>query len=174
MTRDSGTDRDFADFCARAHPRLVGALAHQLSDRWLAEELAQEALVRACDRWSQVRQLRDPTGWAFRVAVNLSRSQFRRRRAERRARQRHGPGTAVHVDPDTADRLTVTAALRELTDRQREMVVLRYFLRLTVEETAILTGATPGAVRALTHRALAALRAELGAAVVVEEARDVR
>jgi RNA polymerase sigma-70 factor (sigma-E family) len=165
-----GWDAELAQFCSDAHPRLVGALVHQLGDPWLAEEVAQEALIRVCSRWGQLRDYRDPTGWAFRVAVNLSRSQLRRRRAELRARARHGAPPSSHTDPDAADRLVVRTALTALPDRQRELIVLRYFLRCSVEETASLTGATPGAVRTATHRAITALRAMLD----VEETADGR
>lgn len=159
-------------FCAAAHPRLVAALAHHFGDRWLAEELAQEALERACDRWSSVRRLDSPTGWAFRVGVNLGNSRFRRRAAERRARARHGPEGDRHDDPDVGDRVAVWHALGRLTDRQREVVLLRYFLGLSAAGAAALTGSTEGAVRTLTHRALTTLRTVLGDVRVSEEVSD--
>lgn len=100
------TDRELERFCAEAHATLVGALTHQFGDRWLAEELAQEALVRVCDHWGRVRGLASPVGWAFRVGTNLGRSRLRRRAAERRARQRHGPhrpSRAMQVLRETLD-----------------------------------------------------------------------
>jgi RNA polymerase sigma factor (sigma-70 family) len=153
---------DLERFCREAHPRLVGALSHQFGDLWLAEELAQEALVRACDRWGQVRGMASPMGWTFRVALNLGNSQLRRRGAERRARTRHGARRDEHRDADTADRLAVTAALGGLSDQQRAAVVARYFLGLTTHEAAEALRTTPLAVRSATFRALAVLRAELG------------
>jgi RNA polymerase sigma factor (sigma-70 family) len=158
-TRGPVTDADELErFCADAYPKLVGALSHQFGDRWLAEELAQEALVRVCDHWPRVRGLSSPVGWAFRVGVNLGRSRMRRRASERRARQRHGPERTVHRDSDTADRMAVQHALAQLTPAQREAVVLRYFLDLTAEETAEATGSSAGAVRGLTFRAMRVLR----------------
>lgn len=159
-------------FCAEAYPELVSALAHHVGDRHLAEEFAQEALVRACDRWPQVRTMQSPTGWAFRVGANLASSHFRRRAAERRARQRHGAPQGAHRDADAADRLAVRDALQALTPRQREAILLRYFLRLDVEEAAQVLGASSVAVRGLTHRAIAALRDVLDVADDVEEALD--
>lgn len=159
MTTDGQADLE--RFCADAHPRLVAALTHHVGDRWLAEELAQDALIRACDHWGRVQHLASPLGWTFRVGVNLGNSWFRRRAAERRARQRHGASGDAHHDPDAADRLVVREALARLTARQREAVLLRYYLRLTVEETATVMDATTGAVRGLTHRALASLRENL-------------
>lgn len=167
------SDDDLERFCAEAYPTLVGALAHHFGDRWLAEELAQDALIRASDRWGHVGQLASPVGWTFRVGVNLGNSWFRRRAAERRARQRHGAAPVTHEDPDTADRLAVAAALRQLTDRQREVVVLRYFLGLGPEEVGEVIGSTAGAVRGATFRAIRTLRDELGITVDAEERSDV-
>ena len=151
-------DEELERFCADAYPKLVGALAHHFGDRWLAEELAQEALVRVCDHWARVRTLSSPVGWAFRVGANLGRSRMRRRAAERRARQRHGPARSVHSDADATDRLAVQHALAQLTPAQREAIVLRYFLELTAEEAGQVTGSSAGAVRGLTFRAMRVLR----------------
>lgn len=167
-----GNEEELERFCAEAYPRLVGALGHQFGDPWLAEDLAQEALVRACDRWRTVRRLESPHGWAFRVGVNLGNSRFRRRAAERRARARRGADPVVHDDPDVPDRLAVAQALGGLTGRQRQAVVLRYYLGLSAAETAAVLSSTEGAVRASTHRAIATLRDALEEPFVAEEFSD--
>lgn len=166
-------DDELERFCAEAYPLLVGALAHHFGDRWLAEELTQDALVRACDRWERVGGLASPVGWTFRVGVNLGNSWLRRRSAERRARQRHGADATVHHDADVADRVTVARALALLTGRQREVVVLRYFLGLSADETAEVVGSSAGAVRGATHRALVTLRQVLDVPLDIQEASDV-
>lgn len=157
------TDREgFEAFCVLAHPRLVGSLAHHTGDRWLAEELTQEALVRAGDRWDRVRTLDSPIGWCFRVGVNIGNSTFRRRGAERRARARHGASpdvTAPVTDPDAE---AVRDALALLSDKQRQAIVLRHLLGLTVDETAATMDQSATAIRSLTHRGLAVLREHLG------------
>lgn len=163
---------DLERFCAQAYPDLVAALTHQFGDRWLAEELAQEALVRACDRWERVAGLASPVGWTFRVGVNLGRSRLRRRAAELRARSRRGPDAEAHEDPEVADRVMVAAALAELPDREREVVVLRYFLGLSATDAAQVLDSSAGAVRVATHRAVARLRARL-TEVDLEEVSDV-
>lgn len=168
-----GTTDDMERFCASAYPQLVGALAHHFGDATLAEDLAQDALVRACDRWETVGDLESPVGWAYRVGVNLGNSWFRRRAAERRARARHGPTDQLHRDRDVADRLAVAEALQQLTRQQREAVVLRHFLGLSTHEAAEVMGSTPGAVRGLTHRASHVLRDVLDVTVSIEEVSDV-
>lgn len=160
----SETDASFERFCGQAYPRLVAALTHHCGDRDLAEDSAQEALVRACRRWARVRTLDSPVGWCFHVGANVTRSWLRRRRAEQRARERLGGSRTGPGDPaDAADRLAVRQALGSLNDRQREAVVLRYYLGLSAGEVAAVTGSTAGAVRVLTHRAVASLRDQLAA-----------
>lgn len=167
---------DFERFCRDAHSHLVAALAHHCGDRFLAEELAQEALIRAGDRWAKVRRLDSPVGWAFRVGANMAASSFRRRGAERRAVERvRARPVDDHHDADAGDAVAVRRALAELTDRQRQVVVLRYFLDLSADRAGEVLGMSAGAVRMQSHRALAALHARLAEdADVTEEVPDGR
>ena len=59
------------------------------------------------------------------------------------------------------DRLAIMAAVRRLPARQREVVVLRFFADLSVADTAAAIGASDGAVKTHTSRALLALREAL-------------
>lgn len=161
-------------FCESVRPRLVAALAHYCGDVDLAEELAQDALLKACRRWSTVRETSSPLGWCYRVGVNAANSWFRRQAAERRAKRRLRPPPAFDEGGGHTDRLAVRAALQHLTGEQRAVVILRFYLGLSPTEIAAEKNSTPGAVRALTHRALKVLRAELDidAATLDEEVRD--
>lgn len=164
-------------FCADAFPRLVGALALHTGDVHLAEELAQEALLRACRKWSHVGRLESPGGWTYRVGVNLASNRFRRRRAARRAHGRLAARASTGGGGgDPSDAIAVREALAGLTDPQRQVVILRFYFGMNAPQVAEVTGSTPGAVRALIHRALRTLRDELGPdvnAMVDEEAADV-
>lgn len=146
-------------FCAREYPRLRGALALYCGDVGVAEELAQEALSRACDRWSHVSTLAAPGAWVHRVALNLAKSGFRRRQAERRAQERLGPPPDELAAPDVAGAVAVRGAVAALPPRQRAVIALRFYLDLSVAETADLLALSPDAVRQHTARAVAALRA---------------
>jgi DNA-directed RNA polymerase specialized sigma24 family protein len=81
-------ESEFAAFCVEEHPRLVGALSLYCGDRAVAEELAQDALSRACRDWNKIRHLGSPGAWTHRVAINLANSYFRRAAAETRAKRR--------------------------------------------------------------------------------------
>lgn len=167
---------DAAAFCAAEYPRLVGGLTLYTGDQYLAEELAQEALLRACQRWERVRLMESPGGWVWRVALNLATTHFRRRKVARRVRQQLQRVAATsHVDVDGADAVAVRRAIAALPDRQKTALVLRYFLDLSVEQTADRMHASGDAVRSLTKRAVAALGSELSpdaAAVAMREAED--
>lgn len=162
MTAPAHELGDAAAFCRGEYPQLVRALSLYVGDADVAEELAQEALLRACRQWSRVSRLESPGGWTWRVATNLANSHFRRRRAARRALQRLGPTGQTHTDPDGADAIAVRQAVAALPERQRTALVLRHVLDLSAPETAQRMGITPDAVRSLTKRATAALRDQLG------------
>lgn len=159
---DEGEEARFEAFCVVAYPRLVAALGHVVGDRAVAEELAQEALVRAHQRWRRVSQLDSPLGWTVHVGTNLARSHLRRRVLARRVdRQLAADTPAEHTDPDAADAVVVGEAMAELSLPQREAVVLRFVVGLTAAETGRVLGIEPAAVRARTHRALGVLRDRL-------------
>lgn len=164
-----------AAFCRREHPRLVGTLSLYCGDSTLAEELAQEALYRACRDWPKVSKMEAPGAWVHRVAINLANSTYRRRRAERRAAQSHQ--VLHHDDVDSEDQasgMAVRQAVSRLPARQRAAVVLRHFAGYTVAETAGLLGVSEGAVKQLTHRAAATLRDRLPHDDALWEATDVQ
>lgn len=148
-------------FVHREHPRLVRAVHLLLDDHAVAEEIAQEALLRAAGRWEQLATMNSPGGWTHRVAINLATSQLRRRRIERRARSRMASEERISA-PDTATAMTVRAALRSLPDPHRRVLVLRHVLDWTTTEIAELDGVRPDAIRQRLHRARAALRDQLG------------
>lgn len=146
-------------FCRREHPRLVASLTAYTGDRDLAVELSQEVLARACLHWKDLADMAAPGAWTHRVAINLANSTFRRRRYERAALLRAG-ARVLDSAPEPAGPLpaVVREALRSLPDRQREAVVLRYVLDLSVEAAARHMTCAEGTVRALTAQGIARLR----------------
>ena len=141
------------ELCRRVHPRLVKSLALFCGDESAAEELAQEALIRAWDRWPSVSQMSSPEGWVFRVAFNLATSRARRRAVEARAlaaAAAAGPPGA----PDVDEAIVVRGAVAALPPRERAAIVLRYFADLPVKEVAAVMGCQPGTVKSLTSHAM--------------------
>jgi RNA polymerase sigma factor (sigma-70 family) len=109
--------------------------------------------------WGKVRRLAAPGAWAHRVAINLANSHFRRRLAERRAKQRLYARAALAVhQPDTSTAVAVRQTVASLPQRQRTVIVLRFFADLSVREVADVLGCPDGTVKSLTSKALASLR----------------
>jgi RNA polymerase sigma factor (sigma-70 family) len=150
---------EFVTLYQREHPRLVGLLVLLVGDRSLAEELAQETLIRACRDWDKVRDLDRPPAWLHRVAVNLAMSSHRRRRAEQRMLQRVSAGDRDAADdPDTTTADAVRQALLQLPIELRTIAVLRFYADLSVTDTAAVLRVPEGTVKTRTRRALAVLR----------------
>jgi RNA polymerase sigma-70 factor (ECF subfamily) len=145
---------DFDVFYRAEFGRLAGALRLVVNDPHLAEETAQEAFVRAYAAWARVRHLDRPAGGLYTTAFNLVRRHWRlRRRPPADLPQPVGQG------PETsAARLALTQALLSLPLNQRKAVVARHVLGFSGEEAAALVGVSPGALRALLHRAVTTLR----------------
>ena len=113
-----------------------------------AEEVVQDAFVAVHDRWSKLRDHDKALAYLRQAVVNRSRSALRHRavvarHAAREAVPNHAPGAD---DPAlAADRRgAVLDAMRELPDRQREVLALRYYLDLSEAEIADALGHQPG------------------------------
>jgi RNA polymerase sigma factor (sigma-70 family) len=146
---------DLTAFCESEWPRLVGALSLYTGDADLAEELAQEAVARVCRHWRRVRTMDVPAAWLHRVARNLAHSHFRRARAGARAYER------ARVDVDHAagdDAVALRVVVAALPPRERDAIVARFYLGMSVRETAAALECPEGTVKTLTHRAIARLR----------------
>lgn len=149
---------EWADLYQREYPRLLRALTAMGGDADAAEDAAQEAFVKAHDRGLQ--RIEKPGAWLLVVGT---RELFRQRRRLRRERERwldapeRGEGAGGPFDA-AADRADLLAALRELPDRQRSMVVARFYYRLSYDEIAGHFGVRGGTVGATLHQALAKLR----------------
>jgi RNA polymerase sigma-70 factor (ECF subfamily) len=151
---------DLASFCRHEWPRLVGAMSLYTGRRDLAEELAQEALARVCRDWSKVRLADQPSAWAYRVAINLARSHWRRGAASRRAHTRLAARPPADVVGDGTDVIAVRDAVAALPARQRAALVLRYFAEFSVREAAEALRCPEGTIKSLTHAAIRTLRRE--------------
>jgi len=139
--------------------RLVGQLTLVTGSLAEAEDLVQEAFLRAAARWPRLRHYDVPEQWVRRVALRLAINQFRRARRRSAALLRLGPPPVT--PPASADALALDAALRTLSIRHRQVVVLHYLLGLSVEEIGRELVLPVGTVKSQLHRARQALARQL-------------
>ena len=147
----------FEDFWRTERTSLARALALTLGDVQLAAEATDEAMARAFQHWTRVSTLDSPTGWAYRVGLNWSRSVLRRvrRRPPQWLAQPNTQHDVAPLDP------SVTAALLRLPSGQREVVVCRLLLNHSEQQTATLLRIRPGTVKSRLSRAVAHLATSL-------------
>lgn len=137
-----------------------------------ADDVAQDAFVKAFTRLHQFHEGRSFRAWLLTIVANEARNRYRSesRRAAVTLRVARNPassedGDAAVVDP--ADhaiaherRLRLAQAVAALPDRDREVVALRFFAELSERETAEVLGCAPGTVKSRLSRAIGRLRVE--------------
>jgi len=154
------------DLFAAHHRRLVGLAALLVDDRSCAEEVVQDAFLALHRQW---RRLRDPNAavaYLNTCVINGSRRRLRQGRrlalvATRIAEPAEDLVSAeVHVvDQDEMGR--VRHEIRDLPRRQREVLVLRYYLDQSEAQIAVTLGISRGSVKSHASRGLATLAARL-------------
>ncbi|HVF06710.1 MAG TPA: SigE family RNA polymerase sigma factor [Frankiaceae bacterium] len=141
-----------------AHATELTRVAYLVvGDRWVAEEIVQEAFLRV---WRSRRRLRDvdaAPAYLRRAVVNLARSRVRRLVLERRHARADRDAA-----PESASWVDLRRAVAALPPRRRACVVLRYFADLSEAETAQTLGVSVGTVKSQTSKALRQLQGVLG------------
>jgi RNA polymerase sigma-70 factor (sigma-E family) len=149
------TDTAYAAFVEAAWQRHLRLALLLTGDRWQAEELLQDSLVRIYERWRRLARTGDLDAYLRKVLVNNHTSAWRRRRRENLFAS--VPDVVVHDGP-SPDALAIREALRALPPRQRAVVVLRHYEDLPEREIARVLGCTVGTVKSQHAKALAKLR----------------
>lgn len=148
----------------RSHRMGMVRLAILLvDDLQSAEDVVQEAFTGLYKNWSNLRDRRAAIGYLRMAVVNGSRSMLRRRRTAR-AYVPPDAGTARSAESlamMSAEHQAVVVALGELPERQREVLVLRYYGGLSEAEIAAATGLARGTVKSTASRAIAKLTAAM-------------
>lgn len=141
--------------------RLSALLVH---DQAAAEDVVQDAFVAMHGRWGRLRDADKALAYMRQAVVNRSRSALRHRAVVERHARTTTVGDVTVEGPSVggARRDAVREALLVLTDRQREVLVLRYYLDWSEAQIADVLGISRGAVKSHAHRGSAALRDLLG------------
>ncbi|MFL5797461.1 MAG: RNA polymerase sigma factor [Actinomycetota bacterium] len=151
----------FEDFFRAEYRSVARALVIVAGDALGAEDLAQEAFVRAYERWDRVRVMGSPAGYVYRAALNLHRSRLRRAAVALRHRRGTGsPEAAADIGPELQHE--VREMLASLPRGQREALMLVEWLGYPAGEAARILGVRPASVRGRIHRARVSMRARFG------------
>ena len=120
-------------------------------------DAVDEAVYKGYRNYRKLRQPQYFETWLIRILINVCRDELRRRKRE----------LAVEAIPETAaeayDALPLKEAIRRLPPQLRDVIILRYFTGLTLEETAETLGLPRGTVATRQRKALALLKLDLTA-----------
>jgi RNA polymerase sigma factor (sigma-70 family) len=150
---------DFEEFFRQEYPGLARALVLLVLDRQEAEELAQEAMARAYERWDRVRAMASPGGYVYRTAVNLNRRRLRHLAV--RARRLLALARGGDRDDDPGVTVELAEAIGSLSAGQREAFLLVEWVGMSSEEAGRTLRIAPASVRSRVHRAKETLRDRL-------------
>ncbi len=148
----------FDVFFRREYQPVLGLAIALSRDRWIAEDLTQEAFTNAERKWSQVGGFDHPEAWVRRVVANKSVSRWRRTQAEARALRRIPARGNPSPDPQLSiEAVEVWAAVRSLPKRQAQVLALTYLEGLSTREVAEVLGCSVATVKTHLQRGRTAL-----------------
>jgi RNA polymerase sigma-70 factor (ECF subfamily) len=161
------TEAEFTDLYEKHFSELAAQVCAYLGDATEAQDLVQEAFLRAWQRWDKVGGYEEPVAWVRRVAWNLATSRHRRNQVARKFLQKSSaPEAAPGASPD---HVALVAALRLVPAKRRQALVMHYMADMTISAIAAETGAREGTVKSWLHRG----RKEL-AALLTDEAAEAK
>jgi RNA polymerase sigma-70 factor (sigma-E family) len=156
-------DRAVTELYALHYRALVRLAALLVRDTPTAEEVVQDSFIAMHGGWQRLRDTEKALAYLRQAVVNRSRSVLRHRTVVDKNLQKAPPDmpSAEHGALALLERDAVIAALRDLPDRQREAIVLRYYADLSEADIAAAMGISRGAVKSHTARGMSALRTAL-------------
>lgn len=155
MNERVDVEQQVADLFAIEREPMVRLATLLVGSGAVAEEVVQDAFLAVDGRWAEIER---PGAYLRTTVVNGCRAVLRRREVE----QRHRETMAEPAVEELPTRLVeLRDALDRLSERQRVVIVLRYFADLRDAEIAEVLACRPATVRSLARRALVGLRKEL-------------
>lgn len=138
---------------------LFGSAVLMTRDRPLAQDMVQETLISAWKSFGTFDADRPLKPWLMRILVNHVRMYKRRKRPKTSAASLSIEATELSTEMELVEsRDTLRRALANLTEDQREVIVLRYFADFTIPEIAEATRRRQGTVRSRLQRAIERMR----------------
>lgn len=154
------TRGDFEAFFRAESTTLFRRLWLITGNRAEAEDIMQDAFLRLWERWDRMDDVRDPTAYLYRTAMNVFRRRYRRGVLAVRRALAMAPGADDFERAD--DRQVVRRVLATLAPRQRAALVLTELLGFSSEEAGRALGVKAASVRALAHQGRTAFAKAMG------------
>lgn len=166
----SGDEASFAEFVNRYQRRFYRLAYGYLHDHDEALDAVQEAFIKIYRARNTWEPRANPYTWAYRIVANQCVDLLRRRKGlatksldDEESSESRTLADASAVDPlkvqlDEENRKMLMEAVLKLPVRQREIIMLRHYEDLSLQEIADLQGCALGTVKSSLHRAIAALR----------------
>lgn len=149
------TELDYLERAEALRGKLYGIALLTLGGEAAAIDAVDEAVYKGYRNYRKVRQPQYFETWLIRILINVCRDELRRRKRE----------LAVETLPETArdayDALPLKEAIRRLPEPLRDVIILRYFTGLTLEETASTLSIPRGTVATRQRKALSLLKLDL-------------
>jgi RNA polymerase sigma-70 factor (sigma-E family) len=152
-------DASFDVFVLGTRRRLVHLADLLVGDRGLAEDLVQESYVRAYSVWARIHD-GHPEAYTRRCLVNLSHDWRRRRSSAELPTDDLGDPAGGWEAEQVLARMSVLRSLAVLTERERQVIVLRYYAELSEAQIGHEIGCAAGTVKSTAARALKRLRTQ--------------
>lgn len=153
----------FIRFASESASHLLRAAELLLGERVVAEDAVQTTLLRVFQHWDRAKE--NPQAYSRTVLLNVCRDHWRRDVNRPSVELSDAVEGESERSPSLFevfdDRAYLHDLLRDLSEQQRAILVLRFYLDLSVGETAELLGLPEGTIKSYTSRALATVRRSL-------------
>jgi RNA polymerase sigma-70 factor (ECF subfamily) len=159
---------DFDEFYRATQARMTRYAVGVTGDLMVAQDLVQEAYIRAWQRWKTVAAYDSAESWVRVVVTRLSNDRFRRLRVSRRIDRWLGPPPPA--PPPSENTVLLISALRRLPVGQRRAVSMHYLADMSIADIAVEEGVAEGTVKSWLSRGRAAIAEYINA----EEGHRVR
>jgi RNA polymerase sigma-70 factor (ECF subfamily) len=169
-------EAEFAEVAELYRPQIFRFLLASMRDPDAAETLTQDCLLKAHRNWAGFRGESSVMTWLLRIAINLQKDHWRSRRLQfwkqtnANAVDAQDAGQWLPSGESSPEAQTVARdqvrlvwqAVKELSERQRTVFMLRHVEEMEIHEIASTIGLSEGTVKAHLSRAMVRVRAELG------------
>jgi RNA polymerase sigma-70 factor, ECF subfamily len=155
-------EASFDSFVLATRSKLVGQAYAFTGDLGSAQDLVQEAYIKAWRNWENLQRYQNREAWVRRVLYNLAVSGWRKARRRRISEQRRWleQPRAVEFDPNTQHQ-ELAQALHSLPEQQQRVLVLHHVAGLRISEVAEELGLPEGTVKSSLSRGRASLAARI-------------